>query len=571
MKTDALSPRAQTQRSTIRMSDGADRSSLSRLWWLGPLTVVAALIANVAVRAVALALFAVSPLFPHFMWDHLVGFTLVSVTAAVVVFALIARSARRPLHRYRQIAAAVLTLSLLPDAALFFGDDPTGSPAAFLALMVMHVVDAAICVGLLTTLSRVGENQPAESWKSEMHERRPGSQSVRHAPAMTDAPVYRQRSARLVLAVCLLWALFLIYPLVELVHLRHEPGRLSLFAIGFALYAAIYAWAVWRGVIAPASPSRWWPFLSLVGLAVAFTYIHGGDGIGAFLPAGIVAALTLSRRDAIAAMIAAEACLTATAIVAHAQLGNTFAIMLDVLAGGLIVLGINWLTATNRELQAARSEVARLAVAEERHRLARDLHDAVKQHVFAASLEVGAAQALIRRDPGGAETHLAEADGVLRQVKAELNALIHEMQPADLAGKGLVAAVRGYGAAWSRRTGIPVAVRAQNDGDLPDAVEQALFRVIQEALANIAQHSAAARVSLDLAWHDETLTVQVADNGSGFAPTAMHHAGFGLRNMRERMEAVGGTITVESAPGAGTRIVCVYPLDSVGKGWNEHA
>lgn len=571
MKTDTISPSVRTQQSPIHTPEGANHFSLSRLWWLGPLTVVAALIANIAVRAVALALFAVSPLFPHFMWDHLVGFTLVSVTAAVLVFALVARSARRPLHRYRQIATVVLILSLLPDAALFFGNDPTGSPAAIIALMVMHVVDAAICVSVLTTLPRVGEHHRAEARKSAMHEARSGSQSVRHEAAMTDAPVYRQRSARLVLAVCLLWALFLIYPLIELVHLRHEPRRLSLFAIGFALYAAIYAKAVWRGVIAPASPPRWWPFLSLVALAVAFTYVHGGDGVGAFLSTGIVAALTLSRRDAFAAIITAEACITATAIVAHAQLGNTFAIMLDVLAGGLIVLGINWLTATNRELQAARSEVARLAVAEERHRLARDLHDAVKQHVFAASLEVGAAQALVRRDPGGAETHLAEADGVLRQVKAELHALIHEMQPADLIGKGLVAAVRGYGAAWSRRTGIPVAVRAHNDGDIPEAVEQALFRVIQEALANIVQHSAAARVSLDLTWHDETLTVQVADNGNGFTPTAIQHAGFGLRNMRERMVAVGGTVAVESAPGAGTRVVCVYPLGSVGKGWNEHA
>jgi len=409
---------------------------------------------------------------------------------------------------------------------------------------------------------------------SGMLKTRSGSQSVRHAPsapAMVEAPVYRQRSARLVLAVCLLWALFLIYPLVELVHLRHEPLRLSLFAGGFALYAAIYAWAVWRGVITPASPPRWWPFLSLVGLAVAFTVVHGGDGIGAFLSTGIVAALTLSRRNAIAAMIAVEACITVTAIVAHAQLGNTFAIMLDVMAGGLIVLGINWLTATNRELEAARSEVARLAVAGERLRLARDLHDAVKQHVFAASLEVGAAQALIRRDPTGAETHLTEADGVLRQVKAELHALIHEMQPADLVGKGLVAAVRDYGADWSRRTGIPVAVRAHNDGDIPEAVEQALFRVIQEALANIVQHSAAARVSLDLTWHDQALTVQVADNGNGFTPTAIQHAGFGLRNMRERMAAVGGTVAVESAPGAGTRVVCVYPRGGVEKGWNEHA
>jgi len=163
MKTDAISPSVRTQQPLIHTPEGADHFSLSRLWWLGPLTVIAALIANIAVRAVALALFAVSPLFPHFMWDHLVGFTLVSVTAAVVVFALVARSARRPLHRYRQIAAAVLILSLLPDAALFFGDDPTGSPVAILALMVMHVVDAAICVSVLTILPRVGENHRAEA------------------------------------------------------------------------------------------------------------------------------------------------------------------------------------------------------------------------------------------------------------------------------------------------------------------------------------------------------------------------------------------------------------------------
>lgn len=126
-----------------------------RLWRVGPLVIAAALVANSVIREIALALFEVSPAFHHLRWGHLLSVTAVAVGAAVLVFAIAIRYARRPIRLYRRIAAVVLALSLIPDAAMFFADAPDHNPAAIIALMSMHVVDAAICVGLLPALTRV--------------------------------------------------------------------------------------------------------------------------------------------------------------------------------------------------------------------------------------------------------------------------------------------------------------------------------------------------------------------------------------------------------------------------------
>ena len=206
-----------------------------------------------------------------------------------------------------------------------------------------------------------------------------------------------------------------------------------------------------------------------------------------------------------------------------------------------------------------------LAVVEERQRLARDLHDSVKQQVFAASMQVAAARALARTDAEKAEGRLDEAERLIGDAQQELNALIRELRPAALGDKGLVAALRELCVDWSRSSGVGAEVRSQGERATPLEVEQALFRVAQEALANVARHSGATSVDLRLAWEDATLTLAIADNGQGFDVAQRTGAGYGLGNMRERIESLGGVLRLSSGKdgSGGTLLEARVPVDAV--------
>lgn len=194
-----------------------------------------------------------------------------------------------------------------------------------------------------------------------------------------------------------------------------------------------------------------------------------------------------------------------------------------------------------------------LAVVEERNRLARDLHDSAKQQAFAAAAQIGAAKALISRDPAAAGVHIGEAEQLINALRRELSALILELRPPELANQGLAAALKNYAADWSRQTGIDALVRVQGERPLSLEIEQTLFRIAQEALANIARHSHATRAEIWLGYEPKSVTLTIQDNGYGFDP-AVAAGGFGLRSMRDRAEALGGTLTVESTSGSGTLI-----------------
>jgi two-component system, NarL family, sensor histidine kinase LiaS len=218
---------------------------------------------------------------------------------------------------------------------------------------------------------------------------------------------------------------------------------------------------------------------------------------------------------------------------------------------------LNSMAAELENLLQARGELATL---EARNRFARDLHDSVKQQVFATSLQIAAARALIEKDTVSAESHLAQADELVRQAQKELNVLIQEMRPAALEGKGLATALREYVVRWSEGAEIRADFRVQGERRVPLEVEQALFRVAQEALANVARHSGAGHAEVDLIYAVDTVTLRVADDGRGFDPSRNPGGGFGLQSMRERLVRLGGHLNVESAPGKGTRVECFCPV-----------
>lgn len=196
-----------------------------------------------------------------------------------------------------------------------------------------------------------------------------------------------------------------------------------------------------------------------------------------------------------------------------------------------------------------------LATLEERNRLARDLHDSVKQQIFAISMQVGAVKVLLGRDVAAARKRLDETEQLVRQAQQELTTLIKELRPAALEGKGLVEALRDLMAQWMQQTGIIAKLQVEGQQTLPLVVEEALFRVAQEALSNVARHTHATLVHVKLVVSGDTVTLTVEDNGQGFDATQRDEQGVGLHSMQERMQALGGDVHVESSPGKGTQVV----------------
>ena len=222
---------------------------------------------------------------------------------------------------------------------------------------------------------------------------------------------------------------------------------------------------------------------------------------------------------------------------------------------GQVARQLNRMAEQLQNLLEARQKLATL---EERNRLARDLHDSVKQQIFAVSMQIGATKVLLKRDVDAAEGRLKEAEKLVHQAQQELTSLIRELRPVALEGKGLVAALRELATEWTQQTTIVANLQAGNALEtqvLPLTVEEALFRVAQEALANVARHSKATLVQMILTTTGDTVTLSISDNGQGFDTTPQGHLGVGLLSMQERMKALGGDVQVESTPGKGTRVV----------------
>lgn len=226
---------------------------------------------------------------------------------------------------------------------------------------------------------------------------------------------------------------------------------------------------------------------------------------------------------------------------------------------GQLTRRLNLMAEEIRNLLQARQELATL---EERNRLARDLHDSVKQQVFATTMTLGAAESLWERDGEAAREKVAQALALSRQAQKELSGLIHELRPVALEGKGLASALREYTARWSGQTGIEARVSVQGERTLAPGVEQALFRVAQEALANVAKHSEAGRVEVTLSHPGDAVLLEVVDDGRGFVPPPAAGRGMGLRSMRERVEALGGELRVRGVPGEGTQVMARCDIES---------
>jgi signal transduction histidine kinase len=212
---------------------------------------------------------------------------------------------------------------------------------------------------------------------------------------------------------------------------------------------------------------------------------------------------------------------------------------------------------------------------EERKRIARELHDEASQAL--TSLMLG----LKHLEEHSGEEPLQRKAAELRLLVGDTLDLMHdlalELRPTALDDLGLVAALERYVGDYARKHGINVDFHAGSvqGGRLPPEKETALYRIVQEALANVVKHADARNVSILLEQRDGTAVVIVEDDGKGFDVEAVmrargHAQRLGLLGMEERASLIGGRLTVESHPGGGTAVFVEIPIDRDGQ-WNGSA
>jgi signal transduction histidine kinase len=206
-----------------------------------------------------------------------------------------------------------------------------------------------------------------------------------------------------------------------------------------------------------------------------------------------------------------------------------------------------------------------LSVLEERARLARDLHDAVSQKLFSIRVKARAASVLAGRDPadGNPERAAAEMESVAAlagAAQAELRAVIDGLAPPEISDGGLAESLRRYALLAAKAHGVRVGFAADELPALGADREAALYRVAQEALHNALRHSGAAEVRMTVCASPRRVTLEVTDDGQGFAPE-LAQSGLGLPSMRERAAAAGASLAIRSTPGHGTTVRLAMPVD----------
>jgi signal transduction histidine kinase len=226
----------------------------------------------------------------------------------------------------------------------------------------------------------------------------------------------------------------------------------------------------------------------------------------------------------------------------------------------MLALGIARQAAVAIENARLHERARQAAVLEERQRLSRELHDSVTQALYGISLYAEAAgRALASGDTEPVASNLREIRDTTQEALGEMRLLLFELRPPLLQHDGLAAALRARLQAVEARAGLVTEFECRDEERLPPDREQELYRLVQEALNNVLKHAHAGRVSVRLGVANGAATLEVADNGVGFEAALRSAEGFGLRGMRERVERLGGTLRIDSSPGAGTRLSAEVP------------
>ena len=350
-----------------------------------------------------------------------------------------------------------------------------------------------------------------------------------------------------------IWLAFLIYPLLDLFAPHLPAWRRAVGVAGLAAFLATYVWA-WSGRL-PGRPGRTGIAVAVtVALGLTLSAILGPAWLGLFVYAAALAGCLPSSRAAAASV----ASVTLISAISTWRLGGVgqggLALVLTTGLTGTAMIGVAQLIHMALALRAARDDVARLAAADERLRIARDVHDLLGHSLSVIALKAELAQRLLPGDPVRAAEELVAVQAVARRSLAEVRTTVAGYRQPTL-DETLAEARSGLEAAGIRCTFVHTA------GPLPPTVDAALAWVVREAATNVLRHSRAATCQVRTWRSGGMVLLAVTDDGQGRERNGpARQGGAGIAGMRERLAAIGGTMALDAAPGRGLRLEARMPL-----------
>jgi two-component system sensor histidine kinase DesK len=354
-------------------------------------------------------------------------------------------------------------------------------------------------------------------------------------------------------AFWLMWLPFMVQPFALMLALKVSPLKVIVL-VGLIVFLAVYLWATWQEAyrLARARPGTadirqgsWLPIAILAGMSFVLPFIQGYIGLGAFIYTSASVAGRLTWRQSALTFGGLVAAAGLVGAVIGARVSDIALMLFLIPACGITVVLFSRTVLTNRELRLARQELARLAVAEERLRFARDLHDLLGHSLSLIALKSELAGHLIDEDPALAHAEVRDIEGAARTALQEVREAVVGYRQASLTSELLRAR------AMLTTAGIECEIREDAQA-LPPATEALFTWVVREGVTNVIRHSQAKQCVIALDRAEGEMRLSVADNGCG--PTAdcdvFNQVGNGLRGIAERAALLDGRC--ESGPhGAG--------------------
>jgi two-component system sensor histidine kinase DesK len=341
------------------------------------------------------------------------------------------------------------------------------------------------------------------------------------------------------------WLLFLAFPIADLVTTPRPLAVRLLAAAALVAFTVLYVWVFGR-MFQRCPGWATWQFLAIVVLAVGLAATMGPAWAGLLIYVAGIAAGSLPD-SAVWPVVIGAAAVCATVLAVHGLLADLFILPLICLLTAFALRGTRYLVSVNAELSEARDELARNAVAAERVRFARDLHDLLGHSLSLIALKSELAGRLVERDPARARAEMADVEAAARRALAEVRDAVSGYRTVSLA--------QALAEARSALSAAGIALRAPSLAELPATVDAVLGWVVREATTNVLRHSAARTVTVELDVRDGEVALTVADDGRG----ASAPRGAGLSGLAERVEALGGQLATGAGPGGGFRLTATVP------------